>query len=507
MLVNPEKYIWTKWQQQVYDSNKTWGEVAASSVRDEAESGICYEPYFALDGNSKTYYEAEEQITPVQFVWRFEKPLKIYRIELVNINSEDLDITKNVEVYADEEMTVLLCTGEFPEQSAGICDMEPETPVSCDGIVLQLSAMNHYVGLASIQIIAEVGEEKTVLLPFLNTAEGMEAVSSSYNDDGTFTCAGMKDFLFNGIVADPLYISSNHWIGFGANSEQLRILRRDGCSTAIYRQAGQTGNGLDFLKIRFEGYTVYNNRVEENRLIFELFLLSNHDMFLNIIQTPTSGNTGSSQLICNKATTELTLFDGSGGGAFVSFYHEDTEGKNWNIQYAMYEDEDTFSFAYLLRQQEAYFTLNEGVLEEAPITNLTAAMFLKYGFEVLPPSESLTALANPQIYLWKAGGEEKLLKATVKAYPYPSAITSVVNMSHISILGIRMMTAEYSGKVGLLYSLDGGETFSEELPLGDWINTDPDALWESLGENRILVLRFMLHDNAALSRFKITYIN
>ena len=80
-------------------------------------------------------------------------------------------------------------------------------------------------------------------------------------------------------------------------------------------------------------------------------------------------------------------------------------------------------------------------------------------------------------------------------------------MSHISILGIKLLTAQFSGEVGVCQSLDNGETFSEEVPLSDWLNTDPDELYNSLNETRILILHFVLHDNATLSRFKITYIN
>ena len=335
----------------------------------------------------------------------------------------------------------------------------------------------------------------------------MEYISNGYNDDRTFSTEGLDGFMFNGITANPLYVSSNHWIGFGANTEQLRILRRDGCSTAIYRQLGETTNGLQFLKMRFEGYTAYNNRVDATSLIFELFLLSNNDMFLNIIQTPTDvGYLGTSDLICGGTTTALTLADGSGGGTQVSFYHEDEGGRTWNIVYAMYEETDTYSFAYLLRQADTFYTYAEGALVAVSIENLTAAMFLKYGFEEIPPAEILTPIDNMQMYLWKAGGTEELLKANVKAYPYPQVLDVVADMSHISILGIKMMTAEYSGDVTVSISVNNGQTYLEDMPLGEWLNTDVEELYNSLSEEKRLFLRFTLHDNATISRFKITYI-
>ncbi len=510
MLIDETKYIWSKWQQPAFTDNETWGMVSATSVHEV--TGADYSAFRALDGNADTHWEGAEGVIDVQFIWHFDKPLKIYRIELVNKPTGNIHITKSVEVYADEGMNEPLLTGEFPAVSKGECNMEPAQPFSCDCIVLHLSADAEsgvkYIGLSDMRIIAEVGQEKTILLPFLNTAENMDYISNGYNDDGTFNTEGLDGFLFNDTAANPLYISSNHWIGFGANTEQLRILRRDGCSTAIYRQLGETTNGLQFIKIRFEGYTAYNNRVDATRLIFELFLLSNNDMFLNIIQTPTdAGYLGTSDLICGGTTTPLTLADGSGGGTQVSFYHQDDGGRTWNIVYAMYEETDTYSFAYLLRQADAFYTYAEGALMDVPIDNLTAAMFLKYGFEEIPPAEILTPIDNMQMYLWKAGGTEELLKANVKAYPYPQALDTVADMSHISILGIKMMTAEYSGDVTVSVSVDNGQTYSENVPLGEWLNTDVEELYNSLGEEKRLLLRFTLHDNATISRFKITYIN
>lgn len=323
-----------------------------------------------------------------------EQALRIYRFEG----------TGEFSVYSDTEMNDLLFRGTLP--------YEPDTPIACDGLTFVAETE------LTLHLISEVGILKTVLTPFLNTSEDMTAISSSYNDDGTFSTEGLSGFMFNGIAAAPMYISSNHWLGFGTSSEQLRILRRDGCSTSIYQQLGETSNGLQFLKIRFEGYTVYSNRVERNQLIFELFLLSNNDMFLNVIQTPTSGNTGTSELICNGTTTALTLFDGSGGGTQVSFYHQDDAGRSWEIVYAMYEQKGSESYGYLLKRGDAFYTIADGELTACDIEHLTAAMFLKYGFEELPSAELLTPLVNPEFYFWKAGGSEELLKATLKAYHY-----------------------------------------------------------------------------------------
>lgn len=76
-------------------------------------------------------------------------------------------------------------------------------------------------------------------------------------------------------------------------------------------------------------------------------------MLQNAIQTPTNvGYLGTSDLICGGTTTPLILADGSGGDTQLSFYHQNEGGYTWNIVYAMYEETDTYSFAYIKRGQD-----------------------------------------------------------------------------------------------------------------------------------------------------------
>lgn len=449
----------------------------------------------------------------------FETPLKIYRFR------GDGEIN----IFADEEMSELIYSGIFP--------YEPEIPICCTGLTFVTGELLETIDEEiteedvppeddmagdepsediqgeiepiDITLVSETGIEKTVLDEYLNTTEGMTYISSNYNDDGTYSTAGLSDFFYNGVAVNTLYISSNHWIGFGTNSAQFYILQRDGCSTSIWRQEGECGNGVRFLKIRFEGYTVYSQRYDYNRLIFEFFIMSNKDMFLNVIQTPTSSNTGTSQMICNGQNISLSLADttGQGGGKMVSFYHLDDEGKNWQIVYDNYKGIDYFSYGFLVKANDKYCTVIDGELQEISDDTPTAADYYEFGFLDVPSSEILVDIENPQILYWKAGGDTELIKAVTKAYPYPQYIKSIVDMSHISILGIMMMTAQYSGDVRVRYSLDNEKTYTEEIAMDEWLNTDVVQLWESLPENRKLFLLFVLHDNATISRFKITYEN
>jgi len=100
VLIDETKYIWSKWQQPAFTDNETWGVVSATSVHEV--SGMDYSAFHALDENMDTHWESAEAITDACFIWHFEKPLKIYRIELVNKPTGNIHITKSVEVYADD---------------------------------------------------------------------------------------------------------------------------------------------------------------------------------------------------------------------------------------------------------------------------------------------------------------------------------------------------------------------------------------------------------------------
>ena len=436
-------------------------------------------------------------LTGSPFIYAPEKPMRAYKFY-------SSDYTGEVSIFDSESAEAPFYHGALP--------YIPQQPISFNSLVFMIPAQAHSTASASaitatIDMVAEVGTLKAVLEPYMNTTDGMDYVHNGYNDDSTYSTTGFSAFKFNGSAVNTIYISSNHWLGFGSSSEQLKVCRRDGCSVAIYRQMISPTNGLQILKIRFDGYTSYSDRTERNHLIFEVFLISNNDIFLNVIKTPTSGNTGESSFICNGVTTTLNLNIGSPDGAMVCFYHLDEEGKQWDIRYEMYKQIDASTRLYLVKLGQTFYTTEAEVLAPLDITQLNALTFMEYGCDQPPSKDLLTPLANPQIYSWESGDDSVPIKAVLKAYPYAQMLDTVADMSHMTILGIKLLTAEYSGNVGVQYSVDDGRSYNTETPLLDFLNIAPQTLWESLPKSRQLYLKFILHDNATLSRFKITYEN
>lgn len=175
----------------------------------------------------------------------------------------------------------------------------------------------------------------------VGTAAGMHPIRGNVkNDNDVDAIDGVEWFKFNNAIADKLYVSSDSWIGFGVSTAQLNVCNRGGAVWSIYRLETALDNGTKVLKIYIEGYTQWNaSGTHESQIKYELFLFSNGDMYLNMIQSPGSSSTykGESSLICNNKTTTLSL-DGATPEkpVQVSFLHQDDSGLDWVAIYKAY---------------------------------------------------------------------------------------------------------------------------------------------------------------------------
>ena len=399
-----------------------------------------------------------------------------------------------ISLYEDAEKTNLLFEGTLP--------IEFETPISLDSVYV-VSDVD-----VVLNVICETGIPKADLTPYLNNTTGMTTLVSG-NDDGTYSVSWNEGFVFNNAAVSTIYVSSNNWYGLGSNSEHLKIMRRDGYSSSIRYLKGTLREDLSFLKIRYEGYTVYNSKNTANRLIYEVFFISNSDIFINLIQTPTSSNTGTSSITCGSNTTSLSLVDstGKGGGKKVTLVADGENGTAYSVEYRPYQETNVDTECYLLKLEDVYYTLVDGVLTALEETELTPSVFLKHGFTEVPTGDLFVTLQNPHLYFWRSDTKRKQFIANLTAEPFPQIITATADLSHESIIGITEMTAQFGGDVMVQHSVDGGLTFTEGVPLADFLNTDVVALWESAQETKRIDFRFTLYAGASLTSFRIHYTN
>ena len=127
---------------------------------------------------------------------------------------------------------------------------------------------------------------------YLNTTSGMTNGNFS-SDDGTssFTPSGFTG-TYNGISYTKIYVSGNMWIGLGGSSEHIRFNRRDGYINTYYYQVFDTGDSNigKCLKIRWEGWPYYGQRLDAYKMVWEIFLFANGDVFIYLASKGSSAS-------------------------------------------------------------------------------------------------------------------------------------------------------------------------------------------------------------------------
>ena len=126
--------------------------------------------------------------------------------------------------------------------------------------------------------------------------------NNSKQDDGTDSFSGVSWFTYNGTVASTIYASGNSWIGFGSSSEHLKVNRRDGALYSLYREEGTLYDHYKFLKIRWEGYSQYNQTATSYANSYDVVLWDTGDISLHMISIPSSYNSGTYSLIASNAS-------------------------------------------------------------------------------------------------------------------------------------------------------------------------------------------------------------
>lgn len=295
----------------------------------------------------------------------------------------------------------------------------------------------------------------------LNTTEGMEVlVNNTKKDSDTIPIQGADWFRFNGVVSNDLYVSGDHWIGIGADTIQLRVCNRDGAMYYLYRQEGLIYGYYRFLKIRWEGYTRYNYTSETYALKFELFLIDTGDMFLNVIQTPTSSSyIGTSSLTCGSNTYTLNIPAGSAPQICID--HQDNMGSAWAVRYDRMIIDPPFVRKYLIQDGAGtYYTVIGGSLAALGVIELTSQAMIDHGLDTAPAYDLISPLEAPTLLCWQDIIGSPVMTAAITAVPYNQTVyTKEYDMTHDSIIGIENVTADADENTLFAISFNAGETW------------------------------------------------
>lgn len=355
--------------------------------------------------------------------------------------------------------------------------------------------------------------------PLLNTTEGMEVlVNNVKHDDDTVTVTGVDWFTFDGVDAKNIYANGNSWIGIGKNSEQLKVCRRDGAMYSLYRQEGMLYNYYKFLKIRWEGYSYYSSTSDTYALKYELFLFDTGDIFLNVIQTPTSSSyIGTSSLTSGGVTTTLNIPVSS--APVVTLTHQDDTGSLWEASYEEIVILPPYDRKYLIQAGEKYYTIASGQLAEIEVVDLNAQVFKDSGADVLP-GEVLLSLVNPRILYWQDSADPLPEKTVaVQAIPKTQTVyTTEQDLSDPSIVGITSVAVDASEGVLMAFSSDRGSFRIVEA--GAWVGAAEDAgmseteveavteeQWAMLMGKDVYQIRFLIPEGTYMNRITVNYKN
>lgn len=275
--------------------------------------------------------------------------------------------------------------------------------------------------------------------------------NNSKQDDGTDTITGVSWFTYNGTVASTIYASGNSFIGFGTSSEHLRVNRRDGALYYLYREEGTLYGYFKFLKIRWQGYSQYNQTSSSYRVTYDVILWDTGDISLHMINVPTSNNTGTYSLTAGStysynvsATKPDVTFIKNGSGFTVSNNIIDLK----------------LPFRYLVRDGASYFNINNDSLNRIEVTELTSEVFQNLGLENIPSLSLLMNLSNPEILYWTPINSEQLESGlVVKGEPPLPQIIYYDNHDMTGHNGIEKVECDAYRDVLFCVSVDDGQTW------------------------------------------------
>ncbi len=341
--------------------------------------------------------------------------------------------------------------------------------------------------------------------------------SGSY-DGGTYTLSGADFLSFCGTKVDNIYSHGDSFWGFGTDAYHLYVNHRDTRMRSLYREEGTLYGYYKFIKIRWEGWSHYNQSAASYQLKYDLILWDTGDISLHMISVPTSSYDGEFRFIGNET---LNYTKPTKDNPDVTFAL-DSESNTYSIKYSPLElvvpfrflIEDADGALYTIEEQveelsneetgEVTETSNK-VLVPLDETELSAELFLARGYDRYPIWELIKELDIPRIYCWSEI-KEFPIKAEITGTPPKQYVEGTADLSDGTVLGIKALNADYTGEVTEQHSFDGA-IFTDEISMEEFLTSDLDALYEGLTEEKKITFRFWLRQDATLTSFVMNYRN
>lgn len=286
----------------------------------------------------------------------------------------------------------------------------------------------------------------------------METIrKNSYDDSSTFTVKGVDWFTYNGTVVNNVYVNSNSWFGFGANTTHLCVNHQDASNFDIYREEGTLHNYYKFLKIRWRGYSYWNQHYDTYLQEYDVILWDTGDISLHMVTVPVNSWGATFQLNTNITHTYTKPTANSPDVTF----HPGNSSNTYEIAYQLLELLPPFDRRHLIRSDGVLYTVVDGALSALTETEVTSAMFANYGVENAPDGSLLLGLHSPELLYWQDSDLDIATKTfIVTATPPPQVIVSNrVDLTHKTITGIESAVVTCEGSPLFCVSFDNKQTW------------------------------------------------
>lgn len=299
-------------------------------------------------------------------------------------------------------------------------------------------------------------------------------VNNVSHDDDTLTIDGVDWFKFGGAAAQKIYVSGNSWIGFGSNSLRLNVNQRDAKLYYLYREEGSIYGFYKFLKLRWHGYSQYNNSTEQCSLIYDVILWETGCISVHMVHIPSTYYNGVFSLASTKQVKYTAPTEENPDFYFTPI---DEDGNEFIAYAGMIPVQLPFDTRYLIRSCGKLYTVASGALKEVDATELNADTFLDNGIEMPPDSNIMKQLVNPELLFWQDSDIPCEIEIKVTGVPQiPQYIySSVDTLLQENVIGIEKATAEASEDVMFAITFDGGVTY-HALSEDGWVETSEQFL-------------------------------
>ena len=277
-------------------------------------------------------------------------------------------------------------------------------------------------------------------------------VDNVAHDDDVVTVDGADWLTFNNAVVAQIYCSGNSWLGFGSNSEHLKVNRQGAKMYYLWREEGTLYGYYHFIRIRWKGYSRYNYTSSDYLITFDVVLFDTGDIFLHMVDVPTSYATGTKEL----AADQTYSFNYTADSPDVSFYRQ--EDGTFTVVNELIQIIEPFDRKYLIRDTETgnIYNITDGVLTQMPVSEVEAAVFRQYGIDEISDPALLIGIHKPVILYWQDSDTQlPEKKVMITATPPAQNIMTTIDLSDESIAGITGVDAEVSGTPAFSCSFDG----------------------------------------------------